>query len=290
MPPRRTLMPPHKGAHPDLPGARRAGCRCRRGPLAALLCCWLLAACTPAAPPFLTHPELPQLRDRLQRVGLIPPSVTMAEEQARYQLVPHPDWGEEATRRLVAAFVAEAAARELPLTVLDAADPQVAEVSDLFATLEIGLLAHDYRRGGGHVSDEPLAGVPRPFRYGIGPLDDLLAAEHLDGVWLITARNLLPTPAARLGDAGQVTMAILAGLALVPAPVLILDKFELHGALFDREGRLLFHGVVADLSLPAAPSSDDETTDSLPLDLRRDEVARTAVKALLRLYRQGVTP
>lgn len=251
----------------------------------------LLCACS-STPTFHTHPEFLQRKEALKRVGLILPTVTMFEEQGSYRTVPRPEWGELAAQRLAEAFTAEAAARQLPLVVIAADSPRAAALADLFAPLDRSIIAHAYQRGGGYVSDEPLHNPVPPFAYEVGPLDELLLDDHLDGVWLISATNLLPTPVARLGDSALIAMSLVSGLGAHPVPALVLDKFELHAALFDRSGTLLFHCIVADLRLSTPPGQEDEegteTSGTGLVDLRDDRYARAAIKSILSLYRQGL--
>lgn len=246
----------------------------------ALLLLMFLCACT-IRPTIRTHPELAQRKHNLQRVGLIPPTIAMFEEKAHYRTKAHSEWGAVATQSLAKAFVAEAKERQMPLLLLDADQPQVAEVADLFAALDLSITAHDYGPETGQLFDEHFTESLPPFVRVLGPLDGLQEGEDLDGVWLIQGINLLPTPAARWGDAGVVTMAVIAAIGLQPASLRLLDKFELHAALVDRSGAVLFHCVIGE----AHPQEG-----FVPVDLRDERYARAVVKAIFTAYRQGVAP
>lgn len=269
------------------------------GLLLPALASLLLGACT-ASPTLRTHPELPQRKAALQRVGLIPALVTVFEEQARYRTIPHPEWSAEAAQRLTEAFVAEAAARQLPLLLLEGAAEETAAVADLFAPLEMSIRAHAYQKGLGYIGDEPFPGGERPFSYSLGSLEELLGPAQLDAVWLISATNLLPTPAAQLGDAGQVALSFVSAFGMHPVPALILDKLQLRVALFERSGTLLFYDIIEQVVPPPsagqgalpAPAGEDGTGDyaTTRIDLRDPLFARACVKAIFAEYRRGVAP
>ncbi len=269
--------------------------------VACLLAVFLTAAAGCAsAPLYRTHPELPQRKSTIKTAGLLPPMITMYEEQYKFglnKLIPHDDWSPGAAEAVRKAFLDETAAIRMPLKFIDGEDRELNDMADLFSAVDFSIQRHVYDTNLKEMFPEKALS----FDYSLGPAWEMMDRHQVDAVWIVTGFNLLPTTGAQVGDAVQHFVAILSALGGGPGVAFTLKKIELRAALVDKSGEIVFYTKLDESNVPRAGRNADsltvlhgEYTDqgaeegSLKKDIRDPRVARQYIRALLSEYRKAV--
>jgi hypothetical protein len=261
-----------------------------------------------SAPPYRTHPELPRRKSGIAAVGVLPPSITMFEEQARFGLneaIPHDEWSSAAVDAVARAFAEEMAADHVPLVPIPAEDPEAKEFVAIYSAVEFSILRHAFEKNTGEILPrEPFPEQIRTLDYSLGPVAELMDRHHVDAVWIVRGFNLLPTTGATVKHGVDITLSILSALGGIVVPVIDLQKIQLRVALVDRTGSILYYGVADDRTAspdaeppiqasPAdggpVPVSPEEPTYP-PVDLRDPRAARHYLQAALSAYRGAAAP
>lgn len=252
------------------------------------------------APPVLTHPELPQKRDRIAVVGVLPPTIRMFEEQARLgmnEAVPRDEWSSAATDVVARAFADEMAADGVGLVPIGVDDPDASELAELYNAVEFSILRHAFEKNTGElVPREPFPEKLRAPDYSLGPAVEFMERHHVDAVWFVGGFNLLPTTGAKVKHGVDVFFAVLGALGGVAVPVLDLQKIQIRAALVDRTGTILYFGIADDRTAKpgAEPPAEAAATEQEPtfphVDLRDPRAARHYLRAALSGYRAKAPP
>ena len=229
----------------------------------------LITTVTGCASSYKTHPELSQRKSAIRNVGLLPPMVSMYEEQVGLNLVFHDDWSRQATESLRTAFVDEMAANRLPIILISGESHEANAMADLFKAVEFSIGRHAYD----NAFEEAFPGKVHAFDYSLGPAQEMMEEQQVDAVWIVGGYNLLPTTGAQLTDVKEIaltlTHALLSDAEHSPH---VLMKVEFRAALVDKSGAILFY-------YRDWPSSGD---------VRDPSFARGLVRELLSHYREAV--
>ena len=289
---KRNLVNIPKGKSPALPFSF---------PMACLLTVFMTAAAGCAsAPLYRTHPEWPQRKSTIKTVGLLPPMISMYEEQYRFgmhKVVPHDDWSREATDAVQKVLIDEMAALGLPAKVVDEEDRDLDDMLDLYSAVDMSINRHAWEDHGSFYGEvgvvhsppqaydnlkeiEPFPGKARSFDYSLGPVREALERHQVDAVWIVTGFNLLPTTGAEVGDEAAYFFAFVGALAGANTNPSVLKKFELRAALVDKNGEIVFYAILDKWNVP--------TEEGVKEDARNPRFARRYIRALLAEYRKAV--
>lgn len=234
-----------------------------------------LAGCI--GPLHRTSPRLGAESGAIRRVGLLPPLVTVYQEQVRVtavqELVRREDWTHQAAENLQRAFADELASARQSLAAIDGEERELGELADLFSAVDRSVRRHAYGE-----MDEEFSERAASFDYSLGSAAELMERQKVDAVWIVAGANLVPTTGAQARDAIDVLLAVVAGLGRAPAMTTILEKLDLRAALVGRNGDVLFF---CRLHAGDVASSGD---------LRQPEFARSVVRAVLDEYRKATAP
>lgn len=273
--------------------------------LPACLLAVLMAAAAgcASAPSYRTHPDLPQRTSTIRTVGLLPPMITMYEEQYKFGLnkvVLHDEWSPDAANAVRRAFIDETAAIRMPLTVIDGEDREANDLLDLFSVVDASIQRHSYEQESGALPPrEPFPEKLRSFEYSLGPAGEMMERHQVDAVWIVTGFNLLPTTGARVADTVAVFIGILSAMGGGPGP-LILKKTELRAALVDKNGAIVFYTKLDESNVPQAERKpghydavqgertiDQAAEEPVKKDMRDPRFARRYIRALLSEYQEA---
>lgn len=224
-----------------------------------------------------TSPSLAAESAAIRRVGLLPPLVTVYQEQVRVtavqELVRREDWTHQAGDNLQRAFADELASARQSLVAIDGEEREVGELADLFSAVDRSVRRHAYGE-----MDEEFPERAASFDYSLGSAAELMERQRVDAVWIVAGANLVPTTGAHARDAIDVVLAVVAALGRAPAMTTVLEKLELRAALVARNGDVLFF---CRLRAGDVASSGD---------LRGIEYARSVVRKVLDEYREATAP
>ncbi len=255
-----------------------------------------------STPSYRISPDLPQGYRAIRTMGLLPPRVSLYEEQYRFGLnniVPREDWSRAAVETLQKSFLDEASAIRMPLTVIKNDDSDVGDVLDLFGAVDLSIQKHAYEsESGAFPPREPFPEKLRSFDYSLGPLQGMMERHQVEAIWIVIGVNLLPTAGAQWGDAGQTLIAILAAMGGAPVGTLTLKKIELRAALVDKSGKILFYTRLDESNVPQVKQTPGGynvlqggySTDQGPeqgqieKDIREPRFARRYIRELLSEY------
>lgn len=277
------------------------GPRDRRSVVSIRIACLLAAVVATAAgcasPLYRTHPDLPARTNAIRAAGLLPPAIAMYEEQFRFKLVPHGEWAPAAATAVRDALVAEMTAAGFPVAPIDAGDPELVEMAELFGAVDFSIERHAYDDGW----KETFPGKARALDYALGPAAETMERHRVDAVWFVAGFNLLPTTGTRIADAVDVLLSIVSAAGGGPGVSTNLVKLELRAALVDKSGTVLFHCVLRQPDVGRARQGEGRADSanaesgvgppagdgSLPDDIRDPRVARLWAKAVLSEYRKA---
>lgn len=266
-----------------------------------LLTVFIMAAVGCAsAPIYRAHPELPQRAGTIKTVGLLPPMVSMYEEQYKFglnKMVPRDDWFREATEAVKKAFIDEMAAIRMPAKVIKGEDPDLNDMLDIYSAVDVSIARHVYGDW-----KEMFPEKARSFDYSLGPARELMERHQVDAVWIVTGFNLLPTMGAQWGDATGTFLEIMSALGGHGLPSVKLKKFEFRAALVDKSGEIVFYAKLDESDVPQErqnagqfdAAQGERTTgqaaaeEPVKEDMRDPRFAGRYVRALLSEYRKAV--
>jgi hypothetical protein len=213
----------------------------------------------------------------IQRVGLLPPLVTVYQEQVRVtavqELVRREDWTHQAAENLQRAFADELASAHQAAAAIAGEEREIGELADLFGAFDLSVRRHAYGE-----MDEEFPERAGSFDYSLGSAAELMERQRIDAVWIVAGANLVPTTGAQASDAIDVLLAVVAALGRAPAMTTVLEKLELRAALVARNGDVLFF---CRLRAGDVASSGD---------LRQPEYARSVVRRVLAEYQTATAP
>lgn len=281
------------------PWIRHDGLQVTR-PLRAICLLAAAAAAGCASPLYRTHPDLSAGKSTTGRMGLLPPTIAMYEEQYRFKLVPREEWSRQATDAVRKAFVEEMTAAGIPVAAIDGEDRELAEIAGLYAAVDFSIARHVYE----NALHEAFPAKARAFDYSVGPAAEAMERHRVDAFWIVTGTNLLPTVGTRIADVVDVLMAIAGGLGGAPTFSSVLMKLDFRAALVDRNGTILFFCKLGPADLWQAPGSHDSADVSAAAgsagpaekegfvreDLRAPGIARRYVRALISEFRKATAP
>ncbi len=256
--------------------------------MACLLAVLMTAAVGCAsAPLYRTHPELQQRKGAIRTVGLLPPTITMYEEQYRFKLIPHDEWAPEAAEAVRKAFIDEMAAIRVPLVVISGEDRELNDIAGLFSAVDFSITRHVYGITG---RADTFPEKVRYFDYSLGPVQEMMERHSVDALWFVSGFNLFPTKGTQAADTAGVLLEILSGMGGHPVPALRLRKIELRAALVDKSGTIFFYCKLGEENVPLVGQSTDQAAEEAPLkkDFRDARTARQYIRALLTEYRKAV--
>lgn len=224
----------------------------------------------------LAHSNLAQRDGEVRTLGVLPPAISMYEEQFRNKLVPHGDWSREASEAVGKAFVEEMTAGGLRAEAVGTDDPELNEMADLFRAVDFSIARHVF----GDRFNETFPAKAESFDYSLGPAAGAMERSRVDAVWIVAGVNLLPTAGTQVADAVDVLMQVAGGIGRVPVGSSILTKLDLRAALVGRDGTVLFFCRLG---------SSDVAVDDGPVmdDLRQPGAARRYARALIAEYRKA---
>ena len=231
-----------------------------------------LAATACVSTSFRTSPTLTASAGAIERVGLLPPLVTLYQEQVSGlapELVRNEQWTRQAADNLRLAFAEELSAAHASPVEIDGEDPEIADVLDLFGAVDKSVVRHAY--GG---ADEDFPEESASIDYSLGSIDGLARRQSVDAVWIIAGTELVPTAGAQARDAIEVLLAIAAAVGHAPAFTMLLDKLDLRAALVGRDGGILFFCRIGAGSVGVGSDGD----------LRSAAFARSVVRSVLGQY------
>lgn len=226
----------------------------------------LITTATGCTSSYRTHLELPQRKSAIRNVGLLPPLISMYEEQIGLNLVLHDDWSRQATESLRTAFVDEMAVDRLPLILISGESHEANAMADLFKVVEFSIGRHAYD----NAFEETFPEKVHPFDYSLGAAREMMEEHQVDAVWIVSGYNLLPTTGAQLRDVNEIFHTLVSAMTYSPR---VLTKVEFRAALVDKSGPILFY-------YKDWPS---------PGDVRDPSFARGLVRELLSSYREAVS-
>ena len=231
-----------------------------------LLLVFIVAVTGCVSQKYRVYPELPQRKHSIRNVGLLPPMLSMYEEQIGLNLVLHDDWSREANESLRKAFVDEMAANRLSLTLISGESPEANAMADLLKAVEFSIGRHAYNTAFRETFPEKV----QSFDYSLGAAREMMEEHQVDAVWIVSGYNLLPTGGAQLTDVKEILLGVAGSYGgYVP---LVLSKGEFRAALVDKSGPILFY-------YKDWPSSGD---------VRDPRLARDLIRELLSNYRKAV--
>jgi hypothetical protein len=262
-----------------------------------------------SVPTYKAHPELTQRKGEIRTIGLLPPVISMYEEQPKFgmnTLVPHDEWSPAAVDSVMKAFAKEAAANGWTLKTITTDDPELKEMVELFGAVQFSILRHSWDVPTNAMPPrEPFPEKVRTLDYSVGPLPTAMERYQIDTICIIRGFNMLPTSGARLKEGLEITLSVLAAMGGAPVPVFTLKKLGLSVTLVDKNGNVLYFGMVDDNTVgQALPERPGETASAkgeldpkspadqayLENDLRNFLVARHYIKAALSGYRGEAEP
>ena len=297
---------------PENPGATpsfRRRCSLFRHFLFLVLLTTVLTAAAGCAsvPSYRAHPELQQRRGAIRTIGLLPPVITLSEEQPRFglnKLIEQVLWSSAAADAVARAFSEEMAADHVSLATISTDDMEVKDLIDLYNAVEFSIERHAWeKRSGEMVPRETFPEKVRTFDYSLGPAREVMERYNVDAVWIVRGFNLLPTTGTKVKEGAEVLLAVMAALGGAPVPLIQYKKIELRVALVDRTGSVLYYGVadedragqpVGELPAESAAAGDVPAGTAgrayVAVDLRDLPVARYYLKAALAQFRTGAAP
>jgi hypothetical protein len=267
----------------------------RRPGIAALLVVSIAGAgCV--SPLYRTNAAWPAAKGAIRRVALLPPLVTLYEEQVQYTLqvlVPMDDWSRAAAGNLRDAFRAELPAAQLALSEIQGEEPEIGDMEDLFSAVDLSIRRHVYGE-----MDEEFPERARALDYSLGSAAGLMDRQGIDAVWIVAGTNLVPTVGAQVRDAIDLLMEIAAALGGRATLSTRLEKLDFRAALVGKDGDILFfcviHGLDVPSAEPAARAGEVRTrevrTGEVRRDLRDPEFARRVVRKVLAEYEKASAP
>jgi hypothetical protein len=203
---------------------------------ALLAAACLLAGC--AATPYRTSASWSARKPEIRRVAVLPPLVTLYEEQAR-QLMPFlvksDEWSATACENLRGAFEEELAAEGATVSRIQGEEKELDDLADLFSVVDLSIRRHVYGE-----SQEEFAERSRAVDYSLGSCAEWMERQQIDAFWILGGSNLVPTSGARARDAFDNAMVLLAALGRAPTMSTVLQKLDLRAALVARDGSILF--------------------------------------------------
>ena len=235
------------------------------------------------SPPYRTNPAWPTAEGSIRHVALLPPLVTVYEEQVRYtlqELVPKDDWTRAAAESLRDAFRAELPTVRLTFSEIEGGEAEIGDMEDLFSAVDVSIRRHVF----GEMDEEFPARV-RSFDYSLGSAASLMERHELDAVWIVAGANLVPTLGAQVRDAIELFMEIAAALGGRASLSTRLEKLDLRAALVGKDGSILFFCVIHAGDVPGAEPASRK--GELQHDLRDPAFARRVVHELLAEYEKA---
>ena len=256
----------------------------------------LVAAGCAGAPVYRTNPDWPQRKGSIKTIGLLPPMISVYEEQFRYglnQVVLHDDWTREAADAVRNAFIEESSARHLPVKVIDGDDRDWTDLLDLYVAVDLSITRHVWEDHGLFYRDagvihtpplpydnlkdmEPFPEKARTFDYSLGDARETMERQQVDAAWIISGFNLLPTAGAQARDVADYFFSTIGSLAGSPTNPSVMRKLEIRAALVDQSGQIVFYAILDDSNVPGEEGAKE--------DLRDPGLARRYVRALLSAY------
>lgn len=266
------------------------------------------AAGCAAAPSYRASSGFPRRSGGIRTVGLLPPVIAMFEEQARFgmnKLVPQDSWSLTAAEVVSRVFAEEASAGCVSLVAIGTEDPEAKELDELYNAVDFSIGRHAWEKRSEEMPPrEPFPEKVRAFDWSLGPAVEFMERHDVDAVWIVRGYNGLPTTGARVKEAVEFVLGVLAAAGGGGGPNLAFRRIELRAALVDRTGSVLYYGVADERAgFPAeeraretasagdAPGSGPmEERTTLAVDLRDPRVVRHYVKAALSGYRPKGAP
>lgn len=233
----------------------------------------LLAAGCASSPRMRSHAALAAERPTLHTVGLAPPIVRVYHLPASHRAELRDEWSTAAVAIVHDAFVEEFGGPRA-VASLSADDPGLGEVLDLFAVTDFSVRRHAYK------TPEEFPEKRDTFDWTLGPCADWMTTRGVDAVWIVHATNLLPTAGAKFVEGLAVTLAVLGALGGAGSNPNLPSRLEVHAALVDRAGRLLYYDVLGVKDVPSPAEGDADEGHGDPRDLRDPRYARAVVHAL----------
>lgn len=243
------------------------------------------ASCT--SPPALSRRDLPERSTAIVDVELLPPLVTLYEEQLEFEYVAtirkvsaNGPWTGAAAEALRVAFREElgSVGQRLREGAVDPADRD--DVADLYGAVDFSMRRHAFDE-----MDEAFPERSRELDYSLGPIA-ARPGEQLDACWVVAGAELLPTIGVKVADTVDFVLEVVAAVGGKPVISSRLEPLDLRAALVDRDGTVLFACIVRSDHV-SPPAGSEDVGSGAPGDLRDPAYARQVVRAILDAYRRA---
>lgn len=253
---------------------------------------------------------LPEKRAGIQRIGLLPPNVIVAEERPHFNVIPNDTWSTAAVAAVSDVLPGVVADKGWTVVPLPKDDAELESVDKLTSAVEYSIYRHAF--GGADKASDPNLIPMEPFpqqmkalNYSLGSLDKLADRYQVDAFVMVHGLNLLPTTGVYVEQGIVTFLSVLSIFGPTPSVPIFLKKVQLRIMIVDRKGSVLYYKI-ADSEHDGRPvqprsvsgssfkktagASASQDSSPLSVDLRDPRVMRYYLSAALSEYEKGTTP